>query len=164
MQSEHCISHPCFCMHNQAFRLFFILLKASTLLLIIAHLFQQRVSCRPIGASGLRHTCSLFFSVTLKNTCKSTHSVTVIWKCVNLQDLVLTSLWLCYSWGFLGWPWDCSVVLWHPVAFQDTDIFLGQMCCLTPSLHTHSNEVTVLTRLNAILAHNTSLTLPYPAL
>lgn len=39
-----------------------------------SHLFQQRVSCLPIGASGFRHTgVLLLFSVTLKNTETFTH-------------------------------------------------------------------------------------------
>ena len=51
------------------------------------HLFQQRISCLPMGASGLRHTVSLLLSVTLKKkrTHKTTHLLTLIWMSVSVH-------------------------------------------------------------------------------
>lgn len=115
------------------------------------HLFQQRISCLPIGAVSFRQTGSLMpFTVTLKKRQTPLiypHSSGCVCECLcasvshSLQDLVLTWLWLHHSWGFLGRLQAFLVALWHEVGCVDTNIFPGQMCRRTISLHKHNNRI-----------------------
>ncbi len=77
-----------------------------------SHLFQQRISCLPIGASGSRHTnVSLLLSVTLKKTqVKPTHLLTLIWMHVYAYECVAagcgTHITVILSQlGLFGWTW-----------------------------------------------------------